>query len=75
MRLKGINYDVGTYTTPDSSSRETFDPAIVRSEIGIIRNDLHCTAIRISGQDVERLRFAADCALQEGLELSGSLLP
>ncbi len=69
MKRKGINYDVGTYTTGNSSSREEFDHAVVQREINIIKNDLHCTAIRISGQDIERLLFATRCALQEGLEV------
>jgi hypothetical protein len=69
MKRKGINYDVGTFTTQDSSSRPEFNQAVVEREIGIIKNDLHCTAIRISGQDLERLLFATHCALKQGLEV------
>jgi hypothetical protein len=69
MKQKGINYDVGTFTTKDSSSREEFDHTVVEREIGIIKNDLHCTAIRISGQDIDRLLFATQCALKQGLEV------
>ncbi len=69
MKRKGINYDVGTFTTQDSSSRPEFDQAVVEGEIGIIKNDLHCTAIRISGQDLERLLFATQSALKQGLEV------
>ncbi len=69
MKRKGINYDVGTFTTQNSSSRQEFDQAVVEREIGIIKNDLHCTAIRISGQDLERLLFATHCALKHGLEV------
>lgn len=69
MKRKGINYDVGTFTTPGTSSREIFDRAVVQREITIIKNDLHCTAIRISGQDPDRLLYAAQCALQQGLEV------
>jgi hypothetical protein len=69
MKRKGINYDVGTYTSKDSSSREKFDHAVVQREISIIKNDLHCSAIRISGQDLGRLLFATECALQQGLEV------
>ncbi len=69
MKRKGINYDIGTFTTKDSSSREEFDREVVRQEIGIIKNELHCTAIRISGQDLERLLYATQCALQNGLEV------
>jgi hypothetical protein len=69
MNHKGINYDVGTPTTHGTWSRETFDPVIVRREIEIIKNDLHCNAIRISGQSLERLSLAAKFALEQGLEV------
>jgi hypothetical protein len=69
MNRKGVNYDIGTLTTRNTLSRETFDPAIVRREIEIIRTDLRCTAIRISGKDIERLAFAAEYALRQGLEV------
>ncbi len=69
MNYKGINYDVGTSTTHGTLSRETFDPQIVRREIEIIQDDLHCNAIRISGQDVERLVLAGNFAIQQGLDV------
>ncbi|WP_208607650.1 hypothetical protein [Paenibacillus pectinilyticus] len=46
-----------------------FDPAIIQREMSIIKYDLHCTAVRISGQDIERLTLAAEFALQVGLEV------
>jgi hypothetical protein len=69
MNRQGINYDVGTFFTPEACSRPDFDREIVRREIEIIRRDLHCNAIRISGFDAERLAFAAECALDQGLEV------
>jgi hypothetical protein len=69
MERKGINYDVGIFLSPDSPSREVFDPAIARREIEIIKHDLHCTAIRITGQEKERLMVAAQYALEQGLEV------
>ncbi|MBO9128163.1 hypothetical protein [Bacillus sp. 165] len=67
---KGINYDVGTFTRgKESSSRDTFNPSVVKREREIIKNDLHCNAIRISGQDVSRLRVAAELAIEQGLEV------
>src|SRR4051794_12248209 len=69
MNRKGINYDTGIPTTYGALTRETFDPPIVRREIEIIKNDLHCTAIRISGERIDRLSVAADYALQQGLEV------
>lgn len=70
LQHKGINYDVGTFTRGEgSSSRDIFDPAVVKREMEIIKNDLYCTSIRISGQDIERLTTAAEYALNEGLEV------
>ena len=67
---KGINYDVGTFTRGrDSSSRDIFNPAVVKRELEVIKNDLHCNAIRISGQDLDRLSLAAEFAIQQGLEV------
>lgn len=67
MRYKGIHYDVGTIFAGNRSTRDKFDPAVMRREIEIIKNDLHCDAVRICGKDVERLRAAAECALAQGL--------
>lgn len=69
MKFKGINYDIGTSTTHGTISRQIFAPLIIRREIEIIKNDLHCNAIRISGESIERLEFAADLALKQGLEV------
>lgn len=69
MKIKGINYDVGVFTTKDVSSRPIFEKAIVSREVEIIAKDLHCNAIRISGQDIDRLIYASECALKQGLEV------
>lgn len=70
LSRKGIHYDVGTYTRSQAySSRERFEPEIVRQELAIIRHDLHCNAVRISGQDIDRLTAAARFAIEQGLEV------
>ncbi|HEV8191810.1 MAG TPA: hypothetical protein VGP82_10045, partial [Ktedonobacterales bacterium] len=69
MQRKGINYDTGFTCIGAPSSREAFDPAQVRREIEIIARDLHCTAVRISGSDPQRITLAAEFALREGLEV------
>jgi hypothetical protein len=67
---KGINYDIGTFTRgKESSSRDVFNPVIVQREMEIIKKDLYCNSIRISGRDIERLTTAAEYALQQGLEV------
>jgi hypothetical protein len=67
MRYKGINYDVGTVFAGNISTRDEFDPAVMRREIDIIKNDLHCNALRLCGQNIERLRVTAEYALSQGL--------
>ncbi|MEV0404463.1 hypothetical protein [Actinoallomurus sp. NPDC050550] len=68
MRAKGINYDTGFFPG-GKNSREVFEPDVVRREMRIIADDLHCTAVRISGGDPERLTVAAEHAAAAGLEV------
>jgi hypothetical protein len=68
MRAKGINYDTG-FINKGVSSRDPFDIAVVKRELRIIRDDLHCTAVRVTGGDVERLAIAAGIAADLGLEV------
>ena len=68
MRGKGINYDTG-FLSAGTSTHEPFDPEIVRREMRVIRDDLHCNAVRISGGDPKRLEIAATHAAAAGLEV------
>lgn len=68
MQLKGVCYDVGREML-GRDWRPDFDPATVRREIEIIRDDLHCNAIRLQGRDVPRLTTASRYALDLGLEV------
>jgi len=68
MKQKGVNYDVGTHYA-SIVTRPLFDSDVVHREIEIIKNDLHCNSVRISGQDNERLLVTAEAALQQGLEV------
>src|SRR5262245_12900210 len=68
MRTKGINYDTG-FLSADSSTHEPFDSDRVRREMRIIRDELHCTAVRITGGDPDRLEIAAGHAADAGLEV------
>ncbi|MGR7023278.1 hypothetical protein [Geodermatophilus sp. URMC 62] len=70
MERRGVNHDVGTATRGAGwTTRLDFDPAVVRRELEVIAEDLHCTAVRISGQDVGRLTTAARLAREVGLEV------
>jgi len=68
MRAKGINYDTG-FLSADTSTHEPFEPDVVRREMRIIRDDLHCTAVRITGGNPDRLEIAARHAADAGLEV------
>jgi hypothetical protein len=67
MKRKGVCYDVGRYLYGDW--RKDYHPQTVHRELEIIKNDLHCDAVRICGRDVGRLTVAAEDALRQGLEV------
>ncbi|MFI9384452.1 hypothetical protein [Kutzneria sp. NPDC052558] len=68
MRANGISYDTG-FLAGGTSTHEPFDPDTVRRELRVIRDDLHCDAVRITGGDVTRLDLAAGAAADLGLEV------
>src|SRR3954454_17524509 len=67
LRAKGIGYDTGF--SFDGVTRRPDDLVVVRRELQIIRDDLHCTAVRLFGDDLDRLEFAAHHAADLGLEV------
>jgi hypothetical protein len=68
MRAKGINYDTG-FLNAGTSTHEPFDGEVVQREMRVIRDDLHCTAVRVTGGDPDRLEIAATNAADAGLEI------
>jgi hypothetical protein len=68
IQRKGVCYDVGRVML-GQDWRPDFDPAVAHRELEIIRNDLHCNAVRICGEDVDRLMVAGKDALNLGLEV------
>lgn len=68
MKRKGVNYDVGRVMMGEQW-RPSFDPTIVHHELEIIKNDLHCNAVRICGLDLNRLVMATEDALKQGFEV------
>ncbi|MBV1958607.1 hypothetical protein ACFXGD_20415 [Streptomyces albidoflavus] len=74
MRAKGMCYDTG-FVHPGSNSRARFDPDLVRRELTVIRDDLHCDAVHLTGGDPERLELAARHAADLGLEIWFSPYP
>jgi hypothetical protein len=69
MRGKGITYDTGFVYQAGRSTREPFVPDVVRREMQIIRDDLRCTAVRVTGGHQDRLEAAARYAAEAGLEV------
>lgn len=72
--LARINYDTGL-PADGECSRKRFDDAVVQREVQIIASDLHATAVRVSGDDPQRLARAGQHALAAGLELWFSPVP
>ncbi|MEU4144516.1 hypothetical protein [Streptomyces parvulus] len=69
-----MTYDTG-FVIHGRTSREHFDTAVVRRELAIIRDDLHCNAVQIIGGDPNRLELAAGVAAGLGLEIWFSPYP
>jgi len=66
MNVKGVNYDVGTVM--GVNWRPDYDPNTVQRELEIIKKDLHCNSVGISGKDIGRVMLTAETALSLGLE-------
>lgn len=69
LRVKGVTYDVGMPTIKGGLTRETLPFDVVKREMQVIFDELHCNAIRITGQDIERLKMVADIAARRGLDI------
>ncbi|WP_159848904.1 hypothetical protein [Nocardia sp. CY41] len=74
MRAKGISYETG-FVHGGRFSRVRFDAETVTEELRVIRDDLHCNAVRVIGGDPGRLEIAADIAADLGLEIWFSPYP
>jgi hypothetical protein len=74
MRAKGMTYDTG-FVRNGTNSRDSFDAEMVRRELTIIRDDLHCNAVQVIGGDPQRLELAARQAADLGLEVWFSPYP
>ncbi len=74
MRNYGITYDTGI-TADGDCTRKHYDDAVARRELQVIATDLHATAVRVTGGDLQRLASAGEHALAAGLELWFSPVP
>lgn len=68
MNTRGVCYDVGRVLM-GQDWRPMLDAGELHRELQIIRRDLHCNAVRICGQDLDRLVRAGQDALDQGLEV------
>jgi len=66
MHIKGITYDTG-FISGGTTTREPFDLKVVKREMQIIHDDLHCNAVRITGGHADRLEITAGFAADAGL--------
>ncbi|MGW7683149.1 hypothetical protein ACWGID_20615 [Kribbella sp. NPDC054772] len=74
MRAIGVNYDTGLrYDGRDTHER--FDADVVRQDLAVIANELRAPAVRVSGNDPDRLAIAGEAALAAGLDLWFSPVP
>ncbi|HEY3561518.1 MAG TPA: hypothetical protein VGL05_28835 [Kribbella sp.] len=74
MRSIGVNYDTGLQYG-GSSTRDRFDADVVRADLTVIADELHAPAVRVSGNDPDRLVIAGEATLAAGLDLWFSPVP
>ncbi|MGO4838125.1 TetR/AcrR family transcriptional regulator, partial [Rhizobiaceae sp. 2RAB30] len=55
LRLRGIDYDTGTNYWGGQLSRQIWNRRTVQEHMRVIREDLHCNAVCVSGTNIERL--------------------
>ena len=70
----GVNYDTG-FVYGGRNTRRRFDADAVRNDLAVIAEQLHARAVRISGDNPDRLVVAAEAALAVGLEVWFSPMP
>jgi hypothetical protein len=69
MRLNGIHYDIGIPTIDGASTRPDLPVEVMEREIADIAGGLHANAIRITGDQIERITQASEIAARHELEV------
>lgn len=70
MKYRGVVYDVGLrFTAGQPYSVEPFNSNLVKHDLKVIANDLHANTVRIEGEELSRLAFAAREAHAAGLKI------
>lgn len=65
----GVNYDTGWNSYPGYLTRQIWSDAVMRHDLGVIRDDLHCTAIGLYGTEIDRLVPATAVAVDQGMRV------
>lgn len=70
MKYRGVVYDVGLrFTAGQPYSIEPFNSNLVKHDLNVMANDLHANTVRIEGEELSRLAFAAGEAHAAGLKI------
>lgn len=67
MKIRGVCYDAGAYLWMNWRPRFVLEE--VGREMQIIKEDLHCNAVRITARDHGRLKSSSEAALEAGLDV------
>lgn len=70
MKYFGVVYDVGLhFSGTNHLSVKHFDPVRVETDMRAIATVMHANAVRIEGEDIERLKTASRIAHEQGLSI------
>ena len=72
MNRRGVIYNTGVvFSGPGYRvrTRPVLSERVANRELEVIRDDLHCNAVRLAGRDTGRLTWVAESALALGLEV------
>ena len=73
VEIKGVTYDVGRPTVDGGYTRPVLSDGVAARELAVIAKDLHCNAVRITGDNLSRIATAAELAA--GLRMAAWLSP
>jgi len=69
IEIRGINYDLGVRLISTNNIDDDIFTLKMIEEIGVIKNELHCNAIRIYGENLDKLVECSKIAIKEGLQV------
>lgn len=69
MKYRGVVYDVGLQFSPGIFSVDPFNPELVKHDMKVLANEVYANAVRIEGEDIQRLVIATEAAHEEGLKV------